>query len=122
MVKALAGYFRAIVVLLSIIAMPMSSGVGTELHSLAMKDHTIVASMPEASSSSDVTCCTVEQGSSVCTALCAVVDRQESPIVQGQPVLQASTIRLELRAGVKPDPSRRPPRVHLVRGGLPHLV
>lgn len=121
MIKVMVQNIQALSLLLFLVALPISTSASMELHGL-MVEHTATAVADDGSDMPDATCCTVELGSSVCNALCAVVDDKETVTVKSWAGPRTLIARHATRSGVKPDPSRRPPRIHPVRGGMPFFV
>ena len=119
MINLVVRNIRALLMLVLLVSVPIGTAAGMELHSL-MNKHMIESDFREAADLPDVPCCSVELGSSTCTALCAVVNDQESISLQNWNGFQARIGVALLGSGIEPDPSRRPPRLHLFWGGMPY--
>lgn len=105
--------------LVLLVSVPIGTAAGMELHSL-MNKHMTESDLGQAAELPDVPCCSVELGSSTCTAIFAVLGDQDPMILQNLDGFQAKTGVILPRSGIKPDPSRRPPRLHPFWGGMPY--
>jgi len=121
MFKAMAQHINAFALILLLAAVPISTDASMELHSV-MNDHGFSTDAEDGTTMPDASCCSVEIGNSMCSALCAIVDDKEVVVLQSWTNSQISMSSRALSNGVEPDLSLRPPRSHPIWGVSPHYA